>query len=112
MRIFRVFLLAFFLLAYAQVSVCAELGAVINETLTPLGIEFHRVFTQYYEGNGSYNIYITEETGRFGSIVKVLVNGDEIYQTPRLNYAEIEETAKDAVESVTQFLASKKSIPR
>lgn len=91
----------------------AELGVAINDTRTPLGSEFYRLFSLYYDnGDSEYNILITEESGQWGSVIRVFINENEIYVTPRLNYAEIEERAKEAVDAVRRFIAARKNFSK
>lgn len=89
----------------AQLS---DIGVVINETHTPVGEEFYRIFTQYWPGHEKYNIIISEESGRWGSIIKIVVDENILYISPRLNYAEIEGEVNTAIDSVEQLILGKK----
>lgn len=88
-----------------------DIGVVINETHTPAGEEFYRIFTQYWPGHGEYNIIISEESGRWGSIIKIIVDENIVYISPRLNYAEIEDEVNTAIASVEQLVMGKKEFP-
>ncbi|MBI3399654.1 MAG: hypothetical protein HY026_10580 [Deltaproteobacteria bacterium] len=86
----------------------SEIGVIVNDTHTPIGSEFYRIFTQYWENDEEYNVVITEESGQWGSIVQVVVDGNVVYATPRLNYAEMEEQVRNGIDNVVRFIVIKR----
>ena len=113
-----IFLCGIFIFVNASAQI-EKANIVINQTQSPIGEEFYRLFYQQWElmtKPVDTNIVIVEEiSSRWGSIAKIYSADDYlIYTTNRLTrritFPELEDEVKNAMEYVEAYLASKKDV--